>query len=93
MPVKKAAPEAWHPTPWEPADAWALKALAAGKANESQQRRALSFVIERLAGTYDVSFRPDSARATDFAEGKRFVGLQLVKLLNMPPALIKKDTK
>lgn len=76
----------WHPSPYENEDAWAIKALASGTANEHQQRRALDFIINKLAGTYDVSFRADSTRETDHAEGKRWVGLQLVKLVNLPPA-------
>lgn len=47
------------------------------------QQRALRWIIERAAGTYDQSFTPDSPRLTDFAEGRRFVGLQIVKLLKI----------
>ena len=76
-----------YPThaPYETADAYALKAVANGTANEEQQRRAMRWVIEAAAGTYELSYRPgDSSRDTDFAEGRRFVGLQIVKLINMP---------
>lgn len=80
------------PSTWSSADAFAIKALAKGTANESQQKRAVDFIINRLCGTFDLSFRPDAPRVTDFAEGKRHVGLQLVKLINLPVAMIKKDT-
>jgi len=53
-----------------------------GDATPEQQRRALRFVIETIAGYYEISFRtgPDGDRVSAFAEGKRFVGQQIVKL-------------
>lgn len=51
----------------------------AGRASEDQQRRAMTFIVHQLCGTYDLSYRPTSDRDTAFAEGKRFVGLQMVK--------------
>lgn len=77
------------PAVWSDADCYAFKALAAGNASEAQQRRALAWLINDAARTYDVSFSPASDRETSFAEGRRFVGLQVVKLLNMPAELIK----
>ena len=56
----------------------AIKALAEGTAAPDQQQMALSWIINELCATYDLSYRPDSDRDTIFAEGKRFVGLQLV---------------
>lgn len=69
------------PAEWEPADAGALQALQRGDATQAQQQRALKFIVERLACTYDLSYRPTGG--TEFAEGKRFVGLQVVKLLHL----------
>ena len=88
MATKRPTPEAladrapWLPTAWEPADAAAVQALARGEATPEQQRRALAWVVERCAGYYDVSFRPGDGgdRETAFAEGKRWVGAQIVKL-------------
>ena len=68
------------------ADINAIKALAAGVANEGQQKRALDLIIYRIAGTYDLSFRPggtDGDRVTCFAEGKRHVGNQIVRLTKL----------
>lgn len=87
--ARKPVSAALAPAPWTEADAYALKALAAGKANEGQQRRVLDWIIHRAAKTYDVSFSPDSDRETSFAEGRRFVGLQVVKLINLPAEIIK----
>ena len=75
--------EAWHPPDWEIPDAAALQALARGTATEEQQRRALQYVIENICGTYDMSFRSGRPDDSAFAEGKRFVGLQIVKLLKL----------
>lgn len=76
-------------------DIRAMKALSLGGASDDQQRRAFDLIIH-LCGTYDLSFRPgaDGARLTDFAEGKRFVGTEIIKLVNFPPALMKgRDTE
>lgn len=84
MGAKKYLP--WIPPKTEEADIYSIKALQAGNASEHQQKRALKFIIGGLCGTYDLSFRPDDGggdRATCFAEGKRFVGLELVKMLNL----------
>lgn len=74
----------WKPAAWELADAGAIQALARGDATKDQQGRALKWVIESASAAYDMSYRPgDSSRDTDFAEGRRSVGLQIVKLLKM----------
>lgn len=80
----------WKPPPWEPADASALQALNAGTADKNQQKRALDWIIDHGAATYDLSYRPGVAgeRDTSFAEGRRFVGLQIVKLLKINVGLL-----
>jgi hypothetical protein len=90
MPRRKALPglpawEPWKPSDWDLPDAAAIQALQRGDASADQQKRALKFIVNTLAGTYDGSFRPgpDGERVTSFAEGKRHVGLQLVKLANI----------
>lgn len=74
------------PAPYDPdgADTMAIKALATGTANDGQQKRALAWIINAVCGTYDLSFRPGESgdRETAFAEGKRHVGLQIVKHIN-----------
>ncbi len=77
-------PRAWHPPEYDVADVHAVRALETGNANPDQQKRALGWIIRNGCGTYDLSFRPESDRETSFAEGRRFVGLMIVKLLNMP---------
>ena len=78
----------WHPAPYDETITGALKALHAGSANVGQQQRALKWIIEALCATYDLSYRPGAGgeRDTAFAEGKRFVGQQIVKQLKLTTA-------
>lgn len=76
----------WNPVDYEPADASAIQALLAGEASPEQQRRALKWIIEAASGLYDQSFYPggeEGRRNTDFAEGRRFVGNQVVKMTRL----------
>lgn len=86
----KKPPPPWAPAEWDDDDAKALKSLQAGNASDVQQRRALKWIIERACMTYDEPFQPDSARATDFILGRRNVGLQIVKLLNVKLGALQK---
>jgi len=70
------------PAEYELADISAFQALERGDASPDMQQRALKWLIE-MAGTYDLSYRPDSNTETTFAEGKRYVGMQVVKLLKI----------
>ncbi len=58
--------------PYDRADVISLQSVAAGVADEHQQRRAMEFIIYKLCDFDGVSFR-DTDRETSFAEGKRFV--------------------
>lgn len=84
----------WKPAPYMIADATAMQALQAGTATAEQQKRALRWIVHGAAATYDISFRPgaeDGRRNTDFAEGRRWVGLQIVKLLNAKLGAMRHD--
>lgn len=76
-------PEPWKPIAWDPPDVACIQALSRGDASPDQQKRAITLIINRLASTYDMSYRPNNANDTIFAEGKRYVGLQLVKMLHL----------
>lgn len=80
----------WKPAGYEPADAAAIQALAKGSASPDQQKRALKWIINTGARTYDLSYRPgeEGRRDTDFAEGRRSLGLQLVMLVNLKLGMI-----
>ena len=77
------------PPVWEDADVYALKALQAGTANGDQQKRALDWIITKAAGAYDLSFRSGDQHDTSFAEGRRSVGLQVIKLVNLDISAVK----
>jgi hypothetical protein len=69
------------------ADVLAIKMVGQGEATPEQQKRAIEAIIGRVACADELSFRADDhggTRETDFGEGKRFVGLQLRKLLKTP---------
>lgn len=98
---KPASAAIWMPKkdPWAPPDLtddviWAMRAFSKGTAGEGQQRIVWNYLMY-LTGTgdqfADLSFRPgpEGVTATAFAEGKRFVGLQLRKPLH--PALTPKS--
>ena len=70
------------PPEWELADAVAFQALVRGEAEPEQQKRALKWIIESAAGTYEFSYYP-SERDTAFALGRVFVGQQIVKLTHV----------
>ena len=75
----------WVPEKYKPADARAVQDLEQGKATPDQQKRVLNLVIRSLACTYHPSYR-DNERDTIFMEGRRFVGLELINLLNLNAA-------
>lgn len=89
MTTKKAPPQ-MEPAPSDPADAYALQALQRGEASPDMQRRALDWFINAAALTYEVSFSPDNPYLTAFAEGRRFAGLQTVKMLKLNPSKLQK---
>lgn len=92
-PAKAAADHApWKPAKYEAADATAIQALYTGTASGEQQKRALTWIINSACATYDMSFRPgpDGERETNFAEGRRSVGLQFVKLCNIKIGLLRR---
>lgn len=88
--------------PWEAPEIsvpeiMALKGLAAGTASPQQQRMALVTILTKFSCVYDMSFRPgaDGARASDFAEGKRFVGGRILNAIDrpLPPSQEKPDVR
>ena len=80
-----------QPPDYDKVDVQAIKALARGEANADQQRLALNFIVNGLSCAFDQSFRPGQPDLTAFAEGKRFVGLQLDKLIRINPAIMDKE--
>lgn len=82
--------EPWLPIECELPEASAIQAMARGDATPDQQQRATKWLIETACGAYDLSFRPSGDRDTAFAEGRRFVGLQIVKILKLNLSVYRK---
>lgn len=83
-------PPQMQPPEWEPADVEAFQALQRGDCSPHLQQRALAWLINKAAATYELSFAPGDDRLTSFAEGRRFVGLQVVKMLALDTQKIRK---
>lgn len=78
--AKKAPPHLL--VPWQDADVSALQALERGEASPEQQKRALAWIINVGAMTYQDT-QMENDRDTSFANGRRFVGLRIVSLLRI----------
>ena len=93
MTAKKAIPPHFR-CDWDIPTASAIQALIKGEAEPHQQREAMAWLINQACGTYNTSFSELGDRETSFAEGRRFVGTQLVKLSKISTAaLIGKDSQ
>lgn len=70
--------------PWEPleptlAEIAAVQALMRGDATDVQQRNFVQW-LERTTGADEMEFRAGGERESNFAAGKRFIGLQFRSL-------------
>jgi hypothetical protein len=68
------------PADWDLPDASALQAVSEGRATPEQQKRALDWIMYKAAGMDDLDYRTDP-REHAFVSGRRFVGLQIRKML------------
>lgn len=75
----------YQPAKYTDKEIIAIQALQAGNANEGQQIAALNWIINNVCQYYDLSFYPGEGgrRDSDFAEGKRYVGAQIVKMMKL----------
>lgn len=80
-------PARWLEEKVQAADIRAVQDLEQGIATSDQQKRALSYIINNLCATYQPSYRVNQ-RDSDFMEGRRFVGLELVTLLKLNASAI-----
>lgn len=81
--------ERWLPAEWDSPDAASLQALVRGDATPEQQKRALNWIVNSAAGTYEHTFVPGSHDQSTYLEGRRSVGLQIVKLLKVDLAALR----
>ena len=79
MSAKNQAPPHFR-CDWDIPTAASIQALIKGEATPDQQRGAMHWLINQACGTYNISFSEIGDRETCFAEGRRFVGTNIVKL-------------
>lgn len=93
FPWERAATEKpYAPAPYESADVTAIQLLERGECPAELQKRALAWIVNVVCATYDQSYRPASTRDTDFAEGKRWVGNTIVKMLKLSAAKVRSES-
>lgn len=88
--IKPKAPPHFR-ADYDVADAAAVQAVAFGRASEDQQKRAMKWIVEKGCMAYDETFHPESERASTFMQGRRFVGLLLVKFTTASINALKKN--
>jgi hypothetical protein len=73
------------------ADVAAIQAMEAGTATPDQQKRAFEWLLVGAARVRQPSFQPNDPHGTAFAEGRRYVGLQigLMRTLNVADVAIR----
>jgi|SRR3990170_6339556 len=84
--ITPRTPSSWLPVTWDVADAGAIQALARGDADGDQQRRALRWILVDACQVDEPSYCPggdEGRRDTDHHEGRRWVGTQIRKLMNV----------
>lgn len=84
----------WILADWDIADAAAIQACVRGDATPDQQKRAIDWIVNNAAGTYEEPYRPGGSegdRDTAYALGRVFVGRQIVKLSSVPLSRLRED--
>lgn len=87
--------QAFRHQPIDKQDCLALKALAAGTADEYQQKRALNIIVKNFARMYDVAFVPGAADQSAFLAGRAYVASRILYYINYPASkldMIKEDS-
>lgn len=71
------------------ADAMAIKAVAEGRAEEHQQRRAMRWILQGLCEMGKLPYVPESERDTSFALGRQSVGFEIRLYIQEPADVLK----
>ncbi len=80
--VPAAIPHGSTPAPFNVNDVTAVQALAAGTANDGQQKHALDWILRKACGLSEWPYR-DSERETCIALGRQFVGQQIMGVVRV----------
>jgi len=83
----------WHPPDYDITIIRAIQGLAEGNASEDMQKRALDWIINAAALTYDEPFQPGQPDVVNYVLGRRSVGLAIVKMLKLKPDLFREKEK
>ena len=75
-------PPPYLPPVYDLADVTAMQALYAGEATPEQQKRALNWILYSACSVNDVEYRTND-RDHAFSSGRRFIGLQINKLIGI----------
>lgn len=70
----------------------AFKSLETGTASQEQQKLVLDYLIKIGCRTYDTDWFPEE-RISCFAAGRRYVGQQIVRFLNLKIGNLKQEKK
>lgn len=82
----------FHPPKYDKQVVIAFQMVHEGKGSPGQQQMVIDYVINEICRTYDMSYFPDNQRDTDFAEGKRFVGNEVIKLLKLKVGRLEEES-
>jgi hypothetical protein len=74
LPVDQAAP-------FTPVVQAGMRALSVGQADQHQQVEVFNWLLQEAAGIGTQSFRAGDPQQTAFGEGRRFVAIQMMMLL------------
>lgn len=69
----------------------AIKALNTGTADTSQQQMALAVICNKFSRPHDLLFVPGESDQTVFMNGRAFVGMQILKTLNIKVGQLQND--
>tara|TARA_R100001369_G_scaffold91915_1_gene134715 strand:+ start:5950 stop:6219 length:270 start_codon:yes stop_codon:yes gene_type:complete len=69
----------------------AIKALNTGTADASQQQMALAVICNKFSRPHDLLFVPGESDQTVFMNGRAFVGMQILKTLNVKVGQLQND--
>lgn len=71
-------------------EAQAVKALSRGEASEDQQGLVYGYICRKLGMVGQLSLFPGQSDVTGFCNGRQFVGLNLIHLVETPMDELKK---
>lgn len=74
--------DGWLPAPYDISDVTAFQRCWDGTAEAHQQRAVIEWILF-ASGKNGPAFAPGQPDVTAFAEGKRWLGIQVMKLLNL----------